>query len=218
MKIVDPGHIYELWEIEKTNFQTVTFVKRSGGAVTYDVEWPGVQTQAVMRAIIDYLDLLREGCEVVKSYALWQLGSKDTQSLTISSIDQVNILIEALIDRSFYLDAIIECVETKDAITWLGISKACGVHYKRMKDGLGNHPSAGLNELTEMIRCVRMALWCYEARAYRRKKQTLNRKHPAHDDTARLRSWRNPVCYDVPFTEHEIELMPIGEDGHVVMS
>jgi hypothetical protein len=53
MKIIDPGHIYELDELGSENKKIITFIKRSGGAVQYDEEWAGLQTQEVLRALID---------------------------------------------------------------------------------------------------------------------------------------------------------------------
>lgn len=53
MRIIDPGHIYELRQLGDEETQTLKFVKRSGGAVHYDKEWPGMQTQEVLRALID---------------------------------------------------------------------------------------------------------------------------------------------------------------------
>lgn len=117
--------------------QPILFVKRSGGAVEYDREWPGVQTQEVLRV---------------------------------------------LIDRTKYLNGIIPCVESEEAIYHL-----------------------------------RMALFQYEARAYRRKQEEKNRKSPEHDDTAHPRPHRIHPYEDVPFSEFEIELRPIGEDGHIVL-
>lgn len=135
MKIIDPGHIYDLWQLGSDEPQRLTFIKRSGGAVQYDEEWPGVQVQEVLRA---------------------------------------------LIDRSLYLNDIIPCAETEDAIWYL-----------------------------------RMALFSYEARAHRRKQEGLNRKQPNHDDSERPRCWREFPFQDVPFNEADIEIRPIGIDGHI---
>ncbi len=53
MKIIDPGHVYELKQLGDTNTQVLKFIKRSGGAVQYTEEWAGLQTQEVLRALID---------------------------------------------------------------------------------------------------------------------------------------------------------------------
>ena len=53
MKVIDPGHIYELRQLGDENTQTIRFIKRSGGAVQYDQGWAGLQTQEVLRALID---------------------------------------------------------------------------------------------------------------------------------------------------------------------
>ena len=52
MEVSDPGHIYHLKELGGGD-QTLTFMKRSGGAIQYDKEWPGLQVQEVLRALID---------------------------------------------------------------------------------------------------------------------------------------------------------------------
>jgi hypothetical protein len=52
MKVHDPGHIYECEQLGGGT-QMLTFVKRSSDAVTYKEEWPGMQTQEVLRALID---------------------------------------------------------------------------------------------------------------------------------------------------------------------
>ncbi len=53
MKVIDPGHIYELRQLGDEATQELVFIKRSGGAVHYEKEWPGLQTQEVLRALID---------------------------------------------------------------------------------------------------------------------------------------------------------------------
>ena len=136
MHAIDPGHVYELRELGGGT-QTLRFAKRSGGAIKYNEEWPGVQTQEVLRA---------------------------------------------LIDRTKYLNDVLPCVETRDALWHL-----------------------------------RMALFMYEVRAYRRKQENVNRKVPAHDDSVSPKPWHENSFSDVPFNETDIELRPVGEDGHVVL-
>ena len=135
MKVLDKGHIYELSQLGG-GVQKLTFVKRSGGAIRYKKEWPGVQTQEVLRA---------------------------------------------LIDRTKYLDMVLPCNETRDALWHL-----------------------------------RMALYLYEVRAYRRKQEKVNRKSPKHDDTERPHSWRQ-YPHGVPFNEQNIERRPTGKDGHILI-
>lgn len=135
MKILDPGHIYELRQLGDNETQLLKFVKRSGGAITYQTEWPGLQTQEVLRA---------------------------------------------LIDRTKYLDGVLPCKETVEA-----------------------------------LRHLRLALYWYEVRAARRKKNNINRTERSHDDHE-----TPPVSVqypsDVPFTEKNIEQYDIGEDGHII--
>ena len=65
-------------------------------------------------------------------------------------------------------------------------------------------------ETMDAVWHLRMALFSYEARAYRRKQQKLNRKKPEHEQTGDRYD-------DVPFTEHEIENHPVGPDGHLLI-
>jgi hypothetical protein len=136
MEVVDKGHVYDLNQLGGGT-QRLTFIKRSGGAVHYETEWAGLQTQEVLRV---------------------------------------------LIDRTKYLNQILPCVETEDAI-----------HY------------------------LRMALFMYEVRAWRRKQEKVNRKEGEHDDSLHPKNWREVPFSDVPFDEHEIELRPTGEDGHILL-
>jgi len=135
MQVIDPGHIYLLKGLGGGD-QELTFIKRSGGAIEYDEEWPGVQTQEVLRA---------------------------------------------LIDRTQYLNAVLPCKETEDAVYYL-----------------------------------RMALFMYELRAWRRKQEAVNRHAPEHDDTERPRPWRKHP-FEAPFGEYRIELRPTGPDGHIIL-
>ncbi|MEK7460280.1 MAG: hypothetical protein AAB628_01880 [Patescibacteria group bacterium] len=138
MKVIDPGHLYELKEIGKNPcIQHLLFIKRSGGAIKYNEEWPGLQTQEVLRV---------------------------------------------LIDRTIYLNDITPCFETMDAVQHL-----------------------------------RMALFMYEVRAYRRKKEEVNRKAERHDYSARPHGWRDLPFGDIPFNEHEIEKRLVGLDGHIIV-
>jgi len=137
MIVKDPGHIYEMRELGSDETQTLRFIKRSGGAIHYEKEWPGLQTQEVIRA---------------------------------------------LIARTQYLYDIIPCVETGDAIWHL-----------------------------------RMALFMYEVRAWRRKWEEKNKTEHTHDDTERAHPWRDCPYSEVPFNEQGIEKREIGEDGHILV-
>ena len=136
MKTINPGHIYELRQLGDENTQTLKFIKRSGGAVQYDKEWAGLQTQEVLRA---------------------------------------------LIDRTNYLNNILPCKETVEA-----------------------------------KRCLQMALYWYEVRALRRKRSQTNRTTLDHDDIETPHG-EFQYAQDIPFNEIDIELRPIGEDGHIIL-
>jgi hypothetical protein len=118
------GHVYQLPELGSPNHQCVVFIRRSGGAITYESEWAGLQTQTVIRMCIK---------------------------------------------RTRYLYDVLPCTETQQA-----------------------------------IRALQNALWQYEARAFRRKIQKLNRQHPVHYE-----------AIPVPFSPMNCETHPLGEDGHL---
>ena len=136
MKIIDPGHIYELSQLGNDDTQIIKFIKRSGGSVHYEKEWAGLQSQEVLRA---------------------------------------------LIDRTKYLYNILPCKET-----------------------------------TEAIRHLQMALYWYEARALRRKRSETNRTTLNHDDSEVVPGLFN-LPDDIPFAPQDIELKPIGKDGHILL-
>ena len=136
MKIIDPGHIYELRQLGDDKTKVITFVKRSGGSIKYSEEWPGLQTQEVLRA---------------------------------------------LIDRTIYLYKILPCKETEEALKHL-----------------------------------RMALYLYEVRAWRTKKSKTNKTAINHDDSE-TPTFNFQYPKDIPFNEVNIELRPIGEDGHIIV-
>jgi hypothetical protein len=203
MIILDPGHIYKL-----DDGQTLKFVKRGGGAIQYPEEWPGIQTQAVMRSVIDHLWLLEGDIDFPIDYDLWQLGTDETAGLTLTDRAQICDVIKVLSNRSNYLNAILECAETKDSICFLNAAHFEVSHYIEF----GQYTIEGCP-----IDHMRMALWNYEARAYRRKQEKVNREAPTHDDSQRLKAWRYHPAADVPFGPHEIERRPIGLDGHIVL-
>ncbi len=136
MKIINPGHIYELRQLGDDKTQVIKFVKRSSRAVQHPEEWPGLQTQEVLRA---------------------------------------------LIDRTIFLDNILPCKETEEA-----------------------------------LKCLRFALYFYEVRAYRRKKSKTNKTEIKHDDSE-TPTFNFQYPKDIPFTEADIEMRPIGEDGHIIL-
>lgn len=136
MKVLDPGHVYEVPNLEAPGEQQIVFIKRSSRMVKHPNERPGTNTQEVIRV---------------------------------------------LIDRTEYLNDIGSCDETADAIYYL-----------------------------------RMALWCYEARAYRRKQQNLNKQASAQAEMGSVVATRDGWD-DIPFSEYEIEARPTGPDGHIIL-
>jgi hypothetical protein len=135
MKVIDPGHIYECDQLGGGT-QIITFVKRSSGAVTYKEEWAGLQSQEILRA---------------------------------------------LIDRTKFLNEILPCSETIEALYHL-----------------------------------RMSLYWYEVRAYRRKMDVVNKTKYAHTDKDKdYQKGEHPS--DIPFTEAGIENYKVGPDGHITI-
>ncbi len=134
MKVVNDGHVYRLENLGGVDEQALIFIKRSGGAITYEEEWPGLQVQEVLRV---------------------------------------------LIDRTKYLYNILPCLETQVA-----------------------------------LKNLRMSLYWYEVRAYRRKKEKLNKTEGLHND---LDTIYNQYASDFPITEVDIENRDIGEDGHIIL-
>jgi hypothetical protein len=208
MIVHDPGHIYEIPALDGGNVIHFKFIKRGGGAIQYPEEWPGIQTQAVMRAVIDYLTNFPDEESIEpKTYELWQLGLNSPQPVTFENMSQVVETINVLIDRSHYLNGVLICIETYDAIQWLQIAGRA----------LLNDDCSFIERCEDAAQCVRHALFSYEARAYRRKQEEVNRKQPEHDDSANPKPWRTNPYHDVPFNEDMIELRPIGPDGHIVL-
>lgn len=137
MKIIDPGHIYWVDNLEAPGVQRLKFCKRSSKMVRHANEHPGTNTQEVIRV---------------------------------------------LIDRTKYLDGIGTCPETQNALYHL-----------------------------------RMALYEYEARAYWRKQEKLNKGAQAQTETEGDMDARREGYQNVPFSWQHIEDYPTGPDGHILV-
>lgn len=137
MKVLDRGHSYTVPNLESEGDQPLVFIKRSSRMVKHDIEYPGTNTQEVMRV---------------------------------------------LIDRTKYLHSVGPCEETGNAIDWL-----------------------------------RLALYEYEVRAWRRKQQKLNRQADPKAETEKLNAHRDAYS-DVPFSPSNIEDYPVSlRDGHIIL-
>lgn len=95
-------------------------------------------------------------------------------------------LTKIAIDRSRYLNEIQSCNETLDAIAFGEIA-------------LGD---------------LRMVLYSYEVRALRRKRAALNKQAGKHVDEGKLGAHRE-AFRDIPFDVRDIEMLPVGADGHI---
>ncbi len=107
-------------------------------------------------------------CFIKRSSGAVDYGSEEHPGTNTQEV------LRALIDRSLFLNQILPCKETTDAI---------------------NH--------------LRYALWLYEVRAYRRKQAKVNKRASTHI---------SPESYrDVPFGPTDIESIPTGSDGHLLI-
>lgn len=91
-------------------------------------------------------------------------------------------------NRTEYLNGIQRCLETSDA-----------AEFVRM--GIDN---------------FRMALYLFEVRALRRKREKLNREAEKHEDEGSLNVYRDGYK-DIPFSHEGIEERPVGDDGHLIL-
>lgn len=71
-------------------------------------------------------------------------------------------------------------------------------------------------ETANTLHWLKMALYEYEARAWRRKQQKLNREANPEAATGDVAAHRE-YYEDVPFTPDSLLDLPIGEDGHVIV-
>jgi hypothetical protein len=71
-------------------------------------------------------------------------------------------------------------------------------------------------ETGNAIEWLRMALYEYEARAWRRKQQRLNKQAAPRAETEKVNAHRDGYR-DVPFTSCGIEKLPVGPDGHIIV-
>lgn len=72
------------------------------------------------------------------------------------------------------------------------------------------------DETMDTVYYLSMALWCYEARAYRRKQQKLNKQAQGQAEMGSSNATRDGWD-DVPFSELDIEHRPVGSDGHIIL-
>lgn len=89
MREIDPGHVYELNELDGGSGQTLTFVKREGEKYPGNVgSHPGTTTQEVLRALIkrmEYVNYAQVGHErnvrVIKKLqsALYELEARHAE-------------------------------------------------------------------------------------------------------------------------------------------
>ncbi|RJQ33550.1 hypothetical protein C4568_04420 [Candidatus Parcubacteria bacterium] len=59
VRVIETGHIYE-YTCPDGSVRRLRFLKQSSGAIQYEEEWAGPQSQEVLRALIDFLSTARE--------------------------------------------------------------------------------------------------------------------------------------------------------------
>lgn len=79
MRVIEPGHIYELSTLDGDEPQRLIFVNRESGR-----EHPGTQTQEVLRAIIDIIDCLVDRTNHCDSRLRWEGNDRVVKHLTES--------------------------------------------------------------------------------------------------------------------------------------
>lgn len=67
----------------------------------------------------------------------------------------------------------------------------------------------GADETLDAVYYLRMALFCYEARALRRKQNKLNKTDKKNYSIEKYK--------DIPFSEYLIEYRSTGNDGHIIL-
>ncbi len=80
VRVVEPGHVYELAHLGSGGVETLTFCRRNSAAITHAGEHPGTNTQEVIRA---------------------------------------------LVDRTVFLNHVLPCAETEDAVEYLRMALGC---------------------------------------------------------------------------------------------
>ena len=60
MKVIDEGHKYELDHVVTNGHEKITFIKRSGKQVQHDEQYPGTNSQELLRVLIDRTKYLND--------------------------------------------------------------------------------------------------------------------------------------------------------------
>ena len=60
MEVIDEGHKYQLSHVESDDYETVTFIKRSGKQIKHDNEYSGTNSQECIRMLIDRTKYLND--------------------------------------------------------------------------------------------------------------------------------------------------------------
>jgi hypothetical protein len=66
MKVVEPGHIYSLANLDSPNEQLITFLRRSSPAIQHEFDHPGTNTQELLRVIIDLTKIALDRTEFLQ--------------------------------------------------------------------------------------------------------------------------------------------------------
>lgn len=80
MKIIEPGHVYELSSLDGELCQTLTFVNR---ALTLGMpKHPGTQNQDVLKVTIDVLEVVIDRVNQLDAEKKWDGNSRIVKNLT----------------------------------------------------------------------------------------------------------------------------------------
>jgi hypothetical protein len=221
LRILDPGHVYEIGHLGQGS-QIIRFAKRSSETITYKKEWPGLQTSDVLNMLINRTEYLNNILPCVETqdalYYLRMIGNNIETATGFRILDPGHVYEVYNLGGGSQIIRFVK--RSGGAIThrkeWSGLQTQGVLRALIDKEEYLNDVSL-CEETQESSNYLRMALFMYEVRAYRRKMESVNRKQPAHDDGVRPKSWHENPFADVPFNEHEIELRPIGPDGHILL-
>jgi hypothetical protein len=215
MRVGQPGIEYQVAHLESQGYDVLFF--RSGG---YGSPLEAVQEQEILRVLIDrtrFLNGIIPANETGDAIyyletALAQFGCRHCPPMRIIEPGHVYGLFRGPVREG----EVLRFIRRSSAAVDYGNGEHAGTNTQEvirvLIDRLGFlRGRVRWIDLSEVIYSLRMALFCYEARAWARKQQQTNRQAGQHDlGKERYR--------DVPFTEDDIELRPVGPDGHILLS
>ncbi|MBI2610827.1 hypothetical protein HYW60_02750 [Candidatus Kaiserbacteria bacterium] len=217
MRIIDPGHVYELDQLGG-GVQTLLLADPYSENVH-----PGLRNVDLIGALVDRTRYLYDilPCRETANAEEWlRMALGESAPSAFQVLDPGHIYQFDVEGPWLWKQRLIFVKRSGGAIRyekeWAGLQtqevlRALIEH----AEYLGHERSLSFE--FDKAELLRKALFEYEARAYRRKQEGVNRKQPKHDDTARPKSWWDEPYEDVPFSHEGIELRFVGLDGHIVL-